>query len=421
VVTEPADPPAGAAPVPLELTARVAAGGDVIGHLSDGRIVFVEGALPGEVVTAMVTETRRDFARARVVEVRVASPDRVTAPCPHRRRGCGGCPWQEIAPAAQVGLKEQILADALLRIGRIEAPVLAETIRLPATQYRTTVHLAVTADGRSAFRRRHEVAPLAIDSCLVAHPWIDGILGELLLPGQRVATVRVGVAGGERLVVLDRRASRRPSVPAGVEIVGPGRDAYVHEEVGGRRWRVSARVFFQPGPAAAEALAGAVDAAVGDALGPGGLLVDAYAGVGVLGGIVAARRGARLLAVESHPAAARNAAHNLADLDATVVTAEVGAWPPVKADVVIADPARSGLGRPGVGVLAACGAARLVLVSCDPASLGRDVALLSSAGYRLVETRAVDSFAQTVHVEAVSVFDRVPDTVGVVSPPPALL
>ena len=76
------------------------------------------------------------------------------------------------------------------------------------------------------------------------------------------------------------------------------------------------------------------------------------------------------------------------------------------ADVVVADPARTGLGRPGVDALVACGAPRLVLVSCDPASLGRDVALLATAGYRLRRVAIVDSFAQTSHVEAVSVLDR---------------
>jgi 23S rRNA (uracil1939-C5)-methyltransferase len=392
----------------LELTRRVAAGGDVLGHLPDGRVVFVEGALPGETVTAVITETRRDFARARVTEVRVASPGRITAPCPHRRRGCGGCPWQEIAPPLQVALKEEIVADALRRIGRIDAPELGTTVAGPVTGYRTTVHLAVSGDGRPAYHRRHETAPLPVDSCLVAHPWIDGMLGSLRLPGQSGATVRVGVAGGERIVVVPHRVRSTPTVPAGVEVVGPGAHAHVHEDAGGRRWRISARSFFQPGPAAAEALANAVDDAVGEALGPGGTLVDAYAGVGLLGGVVAGRRGARLVAVESHPDAARDAAHNLADLDATVVTAEVGSWTPARADVVVADPARTGLGRPGVGTLAQCGASRLVLVSCDPASLGRDAGLLAAAGYRLDRTTVVDSFPQTFHIEAVSVFERTP-------------
>jgi 23S rRNA (uracil1939-C5)-methyltransferase len=400
--------PAGAPAVRvhLELTDRLAAGGDVIGRLPDGRIVLVEGALPGETVRAVITESRRDFARALVDDVQVASPERVGAPCPHRRRGCGGCPWQEWAPSAQVRGREAIVVDALRRIGRIDQPVLAPTVLLPVTGYRTTVRLAVDDEGRPAYHRPHATALLEVDSCLVAHPAIDEALRSLRLPGQRSATLRLGVAGGERLVAVSRRPGRPVVAPTGWRVVVPGADAHVHEEVGGRLWRCSVRAFFQPGPAAAEALAVAVDAAVGDALGPGGVLVDAYAGVGVLGGVVAGRRGARLVAVESDQVAAADAARNLDDLDATVVVSEVGAWPGVPADVVVADPARPGLGRPGVGALVGCGAARVVLVSCDPASLGRDAALLGEAGYRLVGTQLVDSFAQTFHIEAVSVFDR---------------
>jgi 23S rRNA (uracil1939-C5)-methyltransferase len=391
----------------LELGDHVAAGGDVIGHLADGRIVFVEGALPGETVEVEVTETRRDFARAHVESVHVASADRRPAPCPHRRRGCGGCPWQEIDPSAQIGLKEEIVADALRRIARIQAPVLLPSVTVPTVGYRTTVHLAVDPSGRAAFHRRRQTGALPVDSCLVAHPWISELLDPLRLPGLRQATVRVGTSGGERLVVVDRTARRPAAVPDGVTVVGPGADGHVHEDIGGRRWRIPARAFFQPGPQAAEALVATVDAAVGDALPAGGRLVDAYAGVGLLGGVVASRHDAvRLVSIESDPAAIGGAEVNLADLDALVVPGEVGAWDAVPADVVIADPARSGLGRPGVRALVATGAPRLVLVSCDPASLARDVTLLGPLGYRLVSTQIVDSFAQTFHIEAVSVLDR---------------
>ena len=98
---------------------------------------------------------------------------------------------------------------------------------------------------------------------------------------------------------------------------------------------------------------------------------------------------------------------NLADLDATVVASEVGRRRPRAADVVVADPARPGLGRPGVGFVAPTGASRLVLVSCDPASLARDTALLARAGYHLASVALVDAFPHTFHVETVSRFDLV--------------
>jgi 23S rRNA (uracil1939-C5)-methyltransferase len=125
--------------------------------------------------------------------------------------------------------------------------------------------------------------------------------------------------------------------------------------------------------------------------------------------VLAGRRGARLVAIESSRQSAADARANLADLGATVVPVEVGRWSPrgVTADVVVADPARSGLGRPGVTALAAAGAPRLVLASCDPASLGRDAALLAAAGYRLRGVQVVDLFPGTPHVETVSRFDRI--------------
>ena len=186
------------------------------------------------------------------------------------------------------------------------------------------------------------------------------------------------------------------------------RQASVHEEVAGRRFRVSAGSFFQSGPVVAEALTRAVSAAAGEALGPGGHLVDLYAGVGLFASVLGARRGARVTAVERPGPALGDARVNLADLDASVVASEVGRWHAGagRADVVVADPARPGLGRPGVQAVARLAPPRLVLVSCDPASLARDVVLLRTAGFRLCALDLVDAFSDTFHVEAVATFDR---------------
>ncbi len=393
--------------VHLAVAGPMAAGGDAIARLDDGRVIFVTGALPGEAVTAAITQVRTDFARARTLEVRAPSPARVPVPCAHRARGCGGCPWQHIEPRTQLELKAGIVADALRRIGRVvHEPTWLPPIRLPAAAYRTTMHVAITTDGRPSFHEQHSSELVEVDSCLVAHPRLAELLSTLRAPGVAALTLRIGVAGGERLAVLDG-PRHGLVVPPDVVVVGVDDEASVHEEVGGRRWRIAARSFFQSGPMAAEALAHAADEAVDDRLPAGGLLVDAYAGVGVLGGLLAADRGARLLAIEQHPAAVRDARHNLADLDATVVAGEVGSWRAVPADVVVADPARPGLGRPGVAALTAARPRRVVLVSCDPASLGRDTALLATTGYRLVTVRVLDLFPHTAHVETVACFDPV--------------
>jgi tRNA/tmRNA/rRNA uracil-C5-methylase (TrmA/RlmC/RlmD family) len=160
---------------------------------------------------------------------------------------------------------------------------------------------------------------------------------------------------------------------------------------------------------AAASLVEAVGAAVD---GPAGHLVDAYAGVGLFGATVgAASAGARVTAIESDPSAVDDARVNLAGLDgAVVVEGEVGQWRPgprARVDVVVADPSRSGLGRPGVAAIDRSGAGVLALVSCDPASLARDARLLADLGWVADEVVLVDAFPDTFHVEAVTRFVHV--------------
>ena len=144
------------------------------------------------------------------------------------------------------------------------------------------------------------------------------------------------------------------------------------------------------------------------------LVVDAYAGVGMFA-VCATDPATRVIAIETSRSALGDAAHNLADRDAEIVRGEVGGWrvaADADVDVVIADPARSGLGKPGVNALARTDAPVLVLVSCDPASLGRDARLLADAGYRHERSAVVDTFPHTTHVEVVTRFVRDGDRVS---------
>ena len=408
--------------VDLAVEAMVA-GGDGLARGPDGRVVFVTGALPGERVRARLTGAWPDFDRAVAVEVIDPSPDRVSPPCAALAAGCGGCTWQHVAPEAQSRLKAGIVTDALRRIARLEDPPPITHVALAGEPRRTTARLGVTASGRAGHRARagprRSMAPGAreavveTDACAAAHPLLEELITTGRYPGAGEVLVRVGIASGERLVQVDR-AARRVQVPAGVAVVrrGDRRPAFVHEEVAGRRFRISAGAFFQSGPVAAEALVRAVAAAAGDALGRGGHLVDLYAGVGLFGSVLGAQRAARVTALERPGTAIEDARTNLADLEAVVVASEVARWRArpgqIPADVVVADPARPGLGRPGVDAVARLAPQRLVLVSCDPASLARDTALLRRVGYRLSGINLVDVFADTFHVEAVARFDPWP-------------
>jgi 23S rRNA (uracil1939-C5)-methyltransferase len=230
---------------------------------------------------------------------------------------------------------------------------------------------------------------------------VEEILRDGRFDGAEEVAVRVGAATGERMVVAHPNC-RGVVAPADVRVVSTRTKAWYHEEVADRRWRVSALSFFQSGREAAQALVDAVREAAGPK--PRRVL-DAYAGVGLLGGALEPER---LEVVESSKWAAADARSNLDDLGADVLEQEVATWVadrPGSFDVVVADPARPGLGKSAAAALGAAQAPRLVLVSCDPASLARDTNLLDDLGYDLKSVQVLDLFPHTFHIEAVSRFD----------------
>jgi 23S rRNA (uracil1939-C5)-methyltransferase len=320
-----------------------------------------------------------------------------------------------VVPGAQPALKGDVVVDALRRLGGLADPSVTPGPSLPAHGYRTTVRAAVVG-GRAGFRRAGTHDVVVAGCCAVAHPLVAEVLAEGHFGAATEVTVRAGVATGERLVVVDPVADG-VRVPDDVVVVGRdelrrGRRAWIHEEVAGRRWRISATSFFQIRPDGAGALVEAVLAAASPLPEGPATVVDAYSGVGLLAGALAGSRAGpgsgrrHVVAVERGRSAVADARHNLADLDVEVVRAPVERARLPVADLVVADPARSGLGAAGVRALARCGAPRIVLVSCDPASLGRDTALLATVGYRHAGTTLVDLFPQTHHLEAVSLFLR---------------
>lgn len=386
----------------LDLVAeRVATGGDAIAREPGGRVVFVRGALPGERVRVRLTEEHAGYARAELVEVVEAVPVRQAPPCRYVADGCGGCGWQHVVPAAQVELKVAIVAEALRRTGGLAGASVLAGPPLAPFGFRTTLRMGVDGDGRLGFRAARSHDLVTVDECLVAHPLLAGIVGEARFPGATEVVLRCSAATGERLALVGPlRAGAAATLPAGVR---RGPKASVHEVIAGVTLRVSARSFFQSRADGAEALVAAVSAAV-DGAADGNVLVDAYAGVGLFAATVGARSDVE--AIELSRTACADARHNLRGLDASVTSADVARWHPRPAEVVVADPARTGLGRRAVQTLAATGAHRFVLVSCDAASLARDAGLLAAEGFDHVRSTVVDLFPHTPHVEVVSRFDR---------------
>ncbi len=377
---------------PLDLvTTGVAVGGAGIARDGDGRVVFVEGALVGERVSVEIVETKKSFRRGRVLDVLEPAPGRVLPSCPEIANGCGGCDLAHASHAAQREMKAAMVADSLRRLGRLaDLPDIDPGPDLATTGFRTTIRAAVV-DGRAGLRHRRSHDVVTVASCEVAHPVVEGMLVNGRYGDADEVTIRVGANTGEQAVFV-----------GGSE---PDEGTVIHEEIAGRRFRISPRSFFQTRADGAAALVSVVDEAIGPD--PTGTLVDLCSGVGLFAATIGDRFD-RVVTVESNRSSVADARVNLAHLGDRVAvrSSTFERWTPEPADVVIADPSRAGLGREGVANVAATGAPLVVLISCDAGSLGRDAGLLTAAGYRLDAITLVDLFPNTAHVEVVSTYRR---------------
>lgn len=407
------------------------AGGDAMARLADGRVAFVTGALPGEEVEVAIRNDRTDFVKSVVTEVLDSSPWRVVPTCPHRRAGCGGCGWMHFDPEAQFVAKVDIVNESLRRVGRFDADDVDRWIEPGAGVepygYRTTIRLVGMAGGGVGFREERSDDVVPIDHCQVAHENLSRLLRNIdVAPGVEL-TLRTSESTDAVTARWtrpeDRRRrneKRRRNAAPGESVSGLppkvhiGDRAFLFERVAGRNLRVSAPSFFQSGPAAAELLVDAVGRAAPE-LATAEHAVDAYGGVGLFA--ATAMSGVRhVTLVESARSSCFDAQENLAHRggdggqSVDIVRSEFGTWTPdaVRApiDVVVADPARSGLARPGVAAVEKTRAPVVVLVSCDPVSLARDARLLDDAGYRIERIEVLDLFPQTPHVECVTRFVR---------------
>jgi tRNA/tmRNA/rRNA uracil-C5-methylase (TrmA/RlmC/RlmD family) len=400
---------------------RVAHGGHVVAR-HDGRVVFVRHAIPGEVVEAVVTGAgpQGRYLRADAVRIVSASPDRVEPPCRYAGPGrCGGCDWQHVSLDAQRSLKAEILREQLHRLGgidEIEGVPLAEAVAVVPVAgdveglgWRTRVRYAVAADGTVGLRRHRSHAVEVVDRCALVTEGVDSTgVTTTTWPGASEIEV-VCSSRGDRAVVVEPAGAGRASavLPRDVAILGQRGRTWVGEDAGGRSWRVRPTGFWQVHPGAPDAL---VDA-VREALAPraGEHLLDLYSGVGLFAGCLAGDLGptGRVDAVEASVDACRDARRNLHDLpqvrihqgavDAWLATADLE-----RVDLVVLDPPRSGAGAAVLDRVMALRPRAIAYVACDPAALGRDVAHVRAAGWRVGSVRGLDLFPMTQHVEAVA-------------------
>jgi 23S rRNA (uracil1939-C5)-methyltransferase len=409
-------------------------GGDGLGH-HEGHTVFAPFVLPEEVVSVEPLERRKKFIRGRLLQIVDASPHRIAAPCPYFGV-CGGCNYQHIPYDLQLEYKSNILRETLSRLGRItwDGPIVPHAS--PAYEYRNRAQwkIAPEAGGKLAigYYRAASRTLCLVNECPISAPRIVAALAALSrllaagkLPGtlheveafadsadaslllnlsfdkfegspQRTAEIlRAEISGIESILLHDRKADR-------FELAGPGHISY---RVGDRDFRVGHLSFFQVNRFLVEELASLI---LGDSRGK--LALDLFAGVGLFT-VPLAHRFQRVIGVESNAAAVRDLEANFQASGAASPAARhsdvetfLARWRE-RPDFVVLDPPRAGVPAQALTQLAKLAPATIAYLSCDPATLARDLAVLVGSAekpgkYLISEVHLVDIFPQTYHMEA---------------------
>jgi 23S rRNA (uracil1939-C5)-methyltransferase len=403
---------------------RLTYGPAALSHLG-GQVVFVALAAPGDRVRARIVARRRGYLQAEVEQVLAAGSARAVPGCPAFPE-CGGCQWQHVTPPAQHAAKRAVVAEQLARLARLRTAEVLPALTADDWAYRARITLA--AEGRRlGYHRAASHRLVEIGGCPIADPVVSAHVraARELAAQLRTAVERLTIAAAPGGVVFvarlrrgaveaDRRAAEtllveRPSV-RGIVLLGAGQrlvlgDVCVRVVLEpGLDVEVPADVFTQVNPAGNRLLVATALAFAG--AGPGSRVLDLYAGAGNFA-LPLARRGARVHAIERSALAVdvgRLNAHRLG-LDVRLehgdVAAALAREPVGAADVVVLDPPRRGAGD-AIAALGRLRAPRLVYVSCDPATLARDVGALLAGGYRLGRIQPIDLFPQTYHVETVT-------------------
>lgn len=438
----------------LEITA-LGNTGEGIGRTQEGFTVFVKDALPGDRVRARLMKVKKQYAFGRLMEILRPSPDRVETPCPVAR-ACGGCQLQALSYEKQLAYKENKVRQDLMRISGIEVPPMEPIIGMEHPwRYRNKAQFPVGRD-----REGHLVAGFYAGHTHVIVPRRDCLLGaevnsrilDIVLAHMeqygvppydeaagsglvRHILIRCGYATGEIMVCLvvngerlpeeERLAARLREIPGMTAILlnsnrersnvilgdtvrtiwGKG---YITDTIGGVSFQISPLSFYQVNPCQTERL-------YGQALEYAGLtgretVWDVYCGIGTIS-LFLARRAGHVWGVEIIPQAIEDARRNAALNGIENVDFFVGKAEEVlpeqyeknglRADVVVVDPPRRGCDPAVLDTILKAAPERIVYISCDPATMARDVKVLGDGGYGVEKVRCVDMFGMTCHVETI--------------------
>ena len=421
----------------------------------DGRVVFVQGALRGELCRALILKVGKNVAFAKAVEVLEPSAHRIAPDCPCFPR-CGGCAFRHMDYEEELWLKRRRVQDALERIGGSSVQVEEILGAQETDRYRNKAIWAVSPEGEMGFYRARTHEVIGTERCLLVHPAAETAAGALrawmkrcgvagydetagsglvrhlfvrnnaegksllcvvvngdALPHERELVRMLREACPEAVGILLNSNKRRTNVVLGERYRLLWGKERLEDRLCGRAFRLSVPSFYQVNRAQCERLYG--KAAEFAALTGGELLLDLYCGAGTIGLSMAERAG-RVVGAEIVPEAVEDARENArrngvenAEFfcgdasDVAVRLAEEGLRP----DVITVDPPRKGLAEEVIGAIAEMKPDRVVYVSCDPATLGRDVKRFAALGYLAQRAVAVDMFPRADHVETVVLMSKV--------------
>jgi 23S rRNA (uracil1939-C5)-methyltransferase len=428
----------------LQLTIeKLVYGGDGLARLpadnhGPGKAVFVPFVLEGESVEASLVEQKRGFARGQAQTILQASSQRIEPHCPYFRR-CGGCHYQHTSYEHQLEIKSAILKENLRRIAKLELDTKITVHPSPPWNYRNRTRLKVQAAPEFALGyykfSSHELLP--VDQCPISSPLINRAIASFWQMG-RGRNVPDGIheieffsnADDSQLLIEATCELGTPSTPirewadalpgtlpeiAGISVFKAGSSCVtgaadpkliaasgarkLDYQIGSASYRVSAGAFFQVNRHLINELVGIVTAGCS-----GGTALDLYAGVGLFSTVLS-RGFAQVIAVESsltsHADLVHNSPANVKAIRATTADFLRSAPGKLQPELVVLDPPRSGLGESVVRSLVGLGAHRMTYISCDPATVSRDLAGLLGTGYRIEQVYLVDLFPQTYHLESV--------------------
>jgi 23S rRNA (uracil1939-C5)-methyltransferase len=392
--------------------------GDAVG-IYQGCAVFVSLGIPGETVRVELIPGSKHQSRGNLLEVIRPAAERVQPLCPYFGV-CGGCHWQHIGYEAQLRFKQERLISRLQRIGRQPEPFVRPVHGLEDPwSYRNHVQFALSGAGRLGFQalRSHHVVPIV--ECAITHPLLDDLWDSLDIEfeGLQRVSLRAGIATGEQMIILEGKGPEVPEleveIPASClyqsadgDLLVMAGSSYFHERLQERTLRISGPSFFQVNTPQAEQLLQIVRAYLDPQ--PRERLLDAYCGVGTFA-LALSSCVAQVVGIEGAPWSIEDAlANRRAEENVEFVQGDVEEILPALGsfDAAILDPPRAGCSLAALQALALARPERVAYVSCDPATLARDIARLNTLGYTLVEVQPVDMFPQTFHLESVALLTR---------------